>query len=361
MADKIIKPSIENILKILDKRTSSIERNYIARSKTKYLAISAKDFIGLKPEQRKNFVFNVISSKTTLSPFQVEFVLVLVEILSTKLSTIYVLDDIIDLLVNYTKIKIENDKVFNKLVNLIDLENGNSENKYTIEEMKALMTEFVNSTNEKYLFKQTDNLNYQIKYEYENDFAKRIDNYRNKYEEYKLKYETLLLKTKQIAPNFSFQNKVKRKYRELEKSIYQLKRSLYWKQYGKSYGICVRLVKKIQRNIDAMQGKKGVEQMFAFDKLKLQQKQNSQIIQELIPKLDELEKKIFSTLDKQSTEMITKRMSNENLSLDNKLLLLKQMIKEFSPLGIEKNFLDENQDDLNNTIDNKQEDLEENI
>ena len=359
MADKIKRPPIEKIMEILDKNTSALDKNYAAgHKKAKHLAIEAKDFIAMKIEARKTFVFSTISSKIKLSPFYTEFILLLVEILPAKLSIVYVLDDIIDLLVNYTKIKSENDRIYHKLANLISLPCNEKGPKYSIEEIKSLMAEFVNYTNDKYLYKETDKLNFAIKYEYENIFAKKVEFYKEKLDEYKAKYNALLIKDKQIFPNKTFQSKIIRKWTEFSKTIGRLKQAIYYRKLGKAYGIGVRIQKLIRKNIKSIKLNYGLEDIFIDDKKKILDKNYKNETMDAIKlKLDADELNILNTLDQNSTEDVSKIVLSPKLKIENKINQIKEYLNDFR---IKNNFMDENYEPNSNiTIEKvKLEDLE---
>ena len=359
MADKIKRPPIEKIMEILDKNTSALDKSYAAgHKKTKHLAIEAKDFIALKIEARKTFVFSAISSKTKLSPFYVDFILLLVEILPAKLSIVYVLDDIIDLLVNYIKIKSENDRIYHKLANLISLPCNKNGPKYSIDEVKTLITEFVNYTNDNYLYKETDKLNFAIKYEYENIFAKKIEFYKEKLDEYKAKYNALLMKNKQVFPNKTFQSKIIRKWTEFSKSIARIKQAIYYRKLGKAYGIGVRMQKLIAKNIKSIKLNYGLEDIFIEDKKKILDKNyKSEIMDAIKSKLDEEEVNLLSQLDQNSTEDVSKIVLSPKLKIENKVTQIKEYLNDFK---VNKNFMEENfEQNSNITIEKvKLEDLE---
>lgn len=323
MVDKITKPSIDRIMQILDNKSSIEERNYIKNHKLKILTITPKDFISWKLEDRKIYLFNTLTTKTSLDAKSIEFLVVLLENMSVKLSNLFILDDIIDFMINFHSLKDEKDKLWHKLGKFADANNDPNELRYTVTELLSLIFDFAKDNNNKYLFQQADEINFKIKEEFENNYAKIIEFYKNKYHEYKTRYKALLVKSNQIFPNESFQKKVNRVLNKIKNGFYDLKTSLFKKRYGKCYGLCKINIDYIKRiKIGIMQD--GLEQEFHVEQTMLDNQ-----IDEVIDKLSDKLKNVYFSLSIEDSTSIKTKIITHNTNLDGKIALAINLLEKF--------------------------------
>ena len=218
---------------------------------------------------------------------------------------------------------------------------GLNEEKFTMEELNLMCASFVNSVNEKYLFKQTDILNYNIKYEYENVYNKRIEFYKNIANEYKNKFNTVIGENKWEFPNLSFQKKIRRVLNEIANKIYALKTAIVKKKIGKAYGISKCILKYIYWRKNDIKRKTGFMEMvdkdvYKEDKLeKLGDNEANISLDELILELDENTRNKFISLDKETQIIIKNKTfdkSTEEKSIKDKLIgNINKFYAEFNP------------------------------
>ena len=300
-------------------------------------------------EDRKKFVLNSIVSKTNLDAKNIEFLLVLTENFNTKLSNVKILDDIIDLIIEYNKIKLEKENLWKNLVKLIDINVDSNAIRYSADEMMILMQEYIDNINKKYLFRQIDRVNNTIKEEIEVDYNKRINYYKELYSKYKCKYNTLLCKANQTFPNKSFQYKVHRKLNVILSNFYRIKNSIYKGQYGKCIGICYKNIKfigKLKENIK----QDGLEDGFIQDKLILNEE-----VDNLVSNLDSKYQNIYENLSQEDTMEITNKIIKSNANKDIKLMMITKFLDG-------KTLINDQIDEIenNNTILNKNISLDDN-
>ena len=324
MADKDNCPSIEKILDILDKLASQEEKSFIKDYKAKYLAIVPEEYLKLDIKNKKKFIFNFLNTKTDLNAQFIEFILVLVENMNTKRSNIYIIDRIVDIIIEYNKIKNEKEKLWNKLLEFSETSTNSNEIRYSVNEIMSLLYEFSTIKNNEYLYKQVDKLNYKIKDEFENYYNKIIELYKGKYKQYKLKYEMLIFKTNQMFPNKSFQNKMIRQLNKIQNSFKSLKQSIFYGKKWKSYGICCRninFINKCKRNIN----KYSLEDEISNIKLELNDNINT-----IVNKLDENYKTIYKDLNiKEKSFINSKLIANdcaENIKVNILIKFLENQI-----------------------------------
>ena len=308
MADKISKPKLEKMKEILDKNNTKEEINYINNKNTKYLAMDPSEFAMKNADEKIKYVTNSILAKTKLNAKHIEFVNIIIRNLKNKSANLFILDDIIDLLIVNNSLR-KDKKKKKKNINMLD-KLGLNEEKFTMEELNLMCANFVNLVNEKYLFKQTDILNYNIKYEYENVYSKRIEFYKNIANEYKTKFNTIIGANKWEYPNLTFQKKIKRVLNEISNKIYALKIAIVKKKFGKAYGISKCIQKYIYWRKNDIKRKTGFMEMVHNetnneDKMeKLGDNEINISLDELILELDENTRNKFISLDKETQTII---------------------------------------------------------
>ena len=327
MADKISKPNFEKIKEILDKNNTKDEIIYMNNKNTKYLAMNSSEFAMKNVDDKIKYVTNSILTKTQLNAKHIEFVNIIIRNLKNKSANIYIIDDIIDLLMVNNSLRKDKEK-FWKNINMLD-KLGLNEEKFTMEELNLMCANFVNQVNEKYLFKQTDILNYNIKYEYENIYNKRIEFYKNIAKEYKNKYNTLIGVYKWEFPNLSFQKKIKRILKEISNKIYALKFAIAKNKIGKAYGISKCIIKYINWRKNDIDRKIGFRDMSINDNIKeirngnLDGKEIDKSLDKYILDLDDNTRDKFISLDKDTQKIIENNIftkSTEEKSIKDRLI-----------------------------------------
>ena len=356
MADKISKPNVEKIKEILDKNNTKDEIIYINNKNTKYLAMNSLEFAMKNADEKIKYVTNSILTKTQLNAKHIEFINIIIRNLKNKSANIFIIDDIIDLLIVNNSLRKDKEK-FWKNINMLD-KLGLNEEKFTMEELNLMCANFVNLVNEKYLFKQTDILNYNIKYEYENVYNKRIEFYKNIANEYKTKYYTIIGESKWKFPNLSFQRKIKRIFKEISNRVYALKFAIAKNKIGKAYGISKCILKYINWRKDDINRKTGFMEMSVNDDTIgiNNQKQNGdkedKSLDKLILELDENTREKFISLDKETQKIIennTFNKSTDEKSIKN--ILISNINKFYAEINPNENFSDE-ENDFGNFIGN---------
>ena len=346
MADKISKPNFEKIKEILDKNNAKEEIIYMNNKNTKYLAMNSSEFAMKNVDDKIKYVTNSILTKTQLNAKHIEFVNIIIRNLKNKSANIFIIDDIIDLLIVNNSLRKDKEK-FWKNINMLD-KLGLNEEKFTMEELNLMCANFVNLVNEKYLFKQTDILNYNIKYEYENIYNKRIEFYKNIANEYKNKYNTIIGVNKWEFPNLSFQKKIKRVLKEISNKVYALKLAIVKNKIGKAYGISKCILKYINWRKNDINRKTGFMDMSINENIKENGNEKLDVneinisLDKYILDLDENTRNKFISFDKETQKIIknnTFSKSTEDKSIKDRLI--SNINKFYAETNLNENFSDE--------------------
>jgi len=349
MADKISKPNLEKIKEILDKNNTKEEINYMKSKNIKFLAMNSSEFAMKNSDDKIKFVTNSILTKTHLNAKHIEFVNIIIRNLKNKSANIYILDDIIDLLIVNDSLRKDKEK-FWKNINMLD-KLGLNEEKFTMEELNLMSANFVNTINDKYLFKQTDILNYNIKYEYENVYNKRIEFYKNIANEYKNKYNTIRGEIKWEYPNLSFQKKMLRVFKEILNQIYALKIAIVKNKIGKAYGISKCIIKYINWRRNDINKKTGFMEMFNKEIIKRkiedypENKDENLTLNKLVMELDDNTRDKYISLDKDTQKKIkdnTFSKSTDDKSIKDRLI--SNINKFYTEINPNENFSDDGND-----------------
>jgi len=246
----------DNIKRLLSKLTSSTERNFLDNNyRNKYLLVPITEFIKYNLDQKKVYILNSIKTHNlTLTNEMKELLMVITEILPRKEASLKLLDMLINILAEYFQMKSKLNKIEDNLIWItkINHENENDKRIYSLEDVKLMLFNFVKENNDKYLREQTEKLNFAIKEEYEIVFAKRIEYYRNLYNEYKTKLVALSNKINQKFPNSSLISKIKRKFNKIIFINNKIKKSINFNKLNKAYGQICSLNRKIHRDINEL-------------------------------------------------------------------------------------------------------------
>ena len=247
------KNKYENLQNILDKLSSKDIVEYLYNKTPQFLTMDIQNYIKMKLEDRKAYVWNKMKTELKLNPILKNYVLVLVESLKMNKATLFLIEDNLKMIQELALLKEKQFKWEKNLGLFLDYQNYNyNDIKFSAKDIDAIIYDQTNKFIGDYIRNQTNTLNNALKEE----FRVNIDMIRRKYSN---KYDEINNKIRNEISSELNNNKIIEigiwnnfKIKSLDR-LTRLKRYINKRRIGQAIGIVNQIkkdVNKINKDID---------------------------------------------------------------------------------------------------------------
>ena len=224
---------IEKFQYLLDKYDSNEVKIYAKSRKLEFLTMDNFKFSQLSLVQRKQYIWDKLSSEMKLHPLLKDYILVLTESLKVNSSTLFIIEDNIKMVQELAILKDRFKKLEENLGIFLSYKVQNDDIKFSRKDLDAIIYSTTNSYINKYIKQTTDEINFKILEQNKIQIGKIRRKYNLKLREIENKYKLDWIKLKSgnidLYNNNIEPNIILNKLDKIRKSIFRNK-------FGKAIG-----------------------------------------------------------------------------------------------------------------------------
>ena len=224
---------IEKFQYLLDKYDSNEVKIYAKSHKLEFLTMDNFKFSQLSLVQRKQYIWDKLSSEMKIHPLLKDYILVLTESLKVNSSTLFIIEDNIKMVQELAILKDRFKKIEENLGIFLSYKIDNDDIKFSEKDLDAIIYSTTNSYINKYIKQTTDDINHKILEQNKIQIGKIRRNYNLKLREIENKYKLDWIKLKSgnidLYNNNIEPNIILNKLDKIRKSIFRNK-------FGKAIG-----------------------------------------------------------------------------------------------------------------------------